>query len=84
MNLKLEIPPRTFEQLQFQADQAGMTLEAYTLSALNDRLESAQREPAKKHSAEQLQAWLKDWSSKFPTLDHQVDDSRESFYAGRE
>jgi hypothetical protein len=81
MNLKLEIPPQTFEQLQFQA---GVELEAYVLSALNDRLESAQREPAKKHSAEQLQAWLKDWSSKFPTLDHQVDDSRESFYAGRE
>jgi len=34
-------------------------------------------------STSNFSQWLREWSSRFPKLEHPIDDSRESIYAGR-
>lgn len=83
MNLRIDVPADIEKLLKAKAAEAGVAVEAFVLAAVNDRLASSENVDAAALSAEQFSNWLVEWSKKFPVLEHPVDDSRESIYAGR-
>jgi len=83
MNLRIELPPHIEELLKSKAAQAGLDVEAFVLETISERLEPKTDGNLSSISAEQFSEWIANWSKQFPVLDHQIDDSRESIYAGR-
>jgi hypothetical protein len=85
MNLTIKIPPELESDLKLRAAQAGIDVEAFVLIAIGDRLDadSSSTRMANCDSANQFAHWLDSWAKRFPVLEHQVDVSRESIYAGR-
>lgn len=82
MNLRIEVPANLENLLMLRAKEAGVDVESYVLEAISDRLATVPNEPSEL-SAEQFSQWLTKWAYRFPTPEGQIDDSRESIYAGR-
>lgn len=82
VNLRIEVPANLEVLLKERAQQAGVPIESFVLQAVTERL----AEPETTDSsidAEEFSIWLRQWADRFPKLDHVVDDSRDSIYAGR-
>lgn len=82
MNLKIEVPANLEPLLRERAAQAGVPVESFVLQAVTEQL-AATDAPGAAIGAEEFSAWLRQWAAQFPKLDHEIDDSRESIYAGR-
>jgi hypothetical protein len=83
MNVTIELPPHIENVMRRRASAAGQDLAAFvrqvvTESAIED---SNQSEAAAKGAAffRRMDAWI----ALHPVLNHAIDDSRESIYAGR-
>ena len=83
MNLRIEVPLHIEELLKLKAAQAGLDVEAFVLETISERLKPSSDGNMSSISAEQFSKWIANWSKQFPMLDRQIDDSRESIYAGR-
>jgi hypothetical protein len=85
MNVNIELPSEIESQLCRSAAAAGTDVPTFVKQLLTERL--SQEEKAGDRTLddpngfeERQNAWVKH----FPVLDHAIDDSRESFYEGRE
>ena len=87
MNLRIEVPANLESLLRLRAKEAGVNVESYVLNTISERLACVPTEcvPPEESdlSAEQFSQWITKWANQFPTSDGQIDDSRESIYAGR-
>jgi hypothetical protein len=91
MSVTLELPPAIEQQLKERAARVGQTLEEFlrglALHALAesrpDMLGPALTYPAGILSIEERSKAIRAWADSHPRIDHCVDDSRETLYAGR-
>jgi len=91
MAVTLDLPPAIEQQLKEQAERLGQTLEEYlrglALGAIAapscDVLDSVLTYPAGFSSPDERSKAIHAWADSHPRVDHYVDDSRESIYAGR-
>jgi hypothetical protein len=82
VNLRIEVPANLENLLKERAKQAGVPVESFVLQSVTDRL--GQPEAIDRAiNAEEFSLWLRKWADRFPKLEHPVDDSRDSIYAGR-
>ena len=81
MNLQIKLSQDVETLLVLRAKEAGVAVESYVLDAVKDRLCENQQATVGL-SAEQFSEWLSKWAHQFPKLESQVDDSRDSIYAG--
>ncbi|MFN9714718.1 MAG: hypothetical protein ACK57G_13080 [Planctomycetota bacterium] len=82
VNLRIEVPANLENLLKERAHQAGVPVESFVLQSVTERL--AESEPTiVATNTEDFNLWLRKWADRFPKLEHPVDDSRESIYAGR-
>lgn len=84
MNLSIYLPADVESVLRRRAAAKGTDLETFVGQivkeiAIDDDL-SSRKKPSSSEFARRLDAWI----ALHPVLDHSVEDSRESFYAGRE
>jgi hypothetical protein len=91
MAVTLELPAAIEQQLKERAARLGQTLEEYlrglALSAIaapwHDLPGSVLTYPAGFSSPEERSKAIHAWADSHPRVNHSVDDSRESIYAGR-
>jgi hypothetical protein len=88
MAVTLELPAAIEQQLKERAERLGQTLEEFlrglALSAIAAPLPgSVLTYPAGFSSPEERSRAIHAWADSHPRVDHYVDDSRESIYAGR-
>ena len=82
MNLTLHLSPELEAKLREQAKAEGKAPEQVAMKALEMQLESGPLAAATM-SAEQWVADIRSWATSHRSLPREVDDSRESIYAGR-
>jgi hypothetical protein len=82
VNLRIEVPANLELLLKERAQQAGVPVESFVLQAVTERLAESEVSDSTMN-AEEFSLWLRQWADRFPKLDHVVDDSRDSIYAGR-
>ena len=82
VNLRIEVPANLELLLKERAQQAGVPVESFVLQAVTERLAESETTNSAVN-AEEFSLWLRQWADRFPKLDHAVDDSRNSIYAGR-
>ena len=82
VNLRIEVPANLELLLKERAQQAGVPVESFVLQAVTERLAESETTDSS-INAEEFSLWLRQWADRFPKLDHAVDDSRDSIYAGR-
>ena len=85
MNVNIELPSEIESQLIRKAAAAGTDVATFVKQVVTEKLieeEAAGEGKLDDPSGfvERQNAWVK----RFPVLDHAIDDSRESFYQGRE
>jgi hypothetical protein len=89
MTVTLNLPPAAEQQLKEKAAKSGQTLEEYLLRLAVRDAEAV--EPASGpviayppgfSSPEERSKAIREWAASHPTVEHFVDDSRESIYAG--
>ena len=83
MNVHLQLPSEYLAALQQHVAVTGGEIDAYVSNIVADSLqlevEAARRkQPGQGKFAE----WLQQWANRHPRLDHEIDVSRESIYAG--
>ena len=85
MTLEISLAPEVIAKLRERAAAEGKDMESFVREAV-EKVLSSPDETA--HENEQLSAerWSAEWhawADSHPKVDHFVDDSRESIYAGR-
>jgi plasmid stability protein len=84
MTVSINLPAEIENVLRLRAAAAGQDLESFVqrvvVETVNEGVESAPRKGTSAEFAKRLDAW----TALHPVLDHAIDDSRESLYAGRE
>ncbi|MDZ4688491.1 MAG: hypothetical protein SH850_25735 [Planctomycetaceae bacterium] len=83
MSISVSFPAEMEPALRRQAAAAGQDVAAFVTDVVAERLAEDEKSVPKRRVsragfAERLAAWIK----LFPVLDHPIDDSRESIYAG--
>ena len=85
--LSISLPPETEARLRERAAVAGKDLETYVVDALREKVAPDVVSGAVPSAAAgSIDAWLARfdaWAASHPRLGHDIDDSRESIYAGR-
>ena len=83
MNLKLDLPEEMEAKIRERVASTGQDVESFVLEAVGEKL-------AEQSVASRARPQSNDWRTKIhklidlhPKLSHDVDDSRESIYAGR-
>jgi hypothetical protein len=83
MTLNIHLPADVERTIRERASAAGVDLETYVTNIVKEEIAVAPEVkspvPPPSSYAERLQAWI----ALHPVLDHPIDDSRESIYAGR-
>ncbi len=85
MTVILTLPDHLEEALRARAAAAGQGVDAFVRQVVTDSLarddseQSAATRPASDF-AQRIESWI----ALHPVLNHSIDDSRESLYAGRE
>lgn len=88
MQLNVSLPAEIETALRRRAAAAGLDLETFVTNVVTEEVtEEVAEEPTPKPRAARSSAKyaerLKAWIDLHPVLDHVIDDSRESIYAGR-
>jgi hypothetical protein len=90
MAVTLNLPPAIEQQLKAKAERFGLTLEQYLLHlAVCDAASEPVLSPPEITyppgfaTPEEWTKALREWAESHPRVEHFVDDSRESIYAGR-
>lgn len=85
MTLQIPISPETEAKLREQAAAAGKDLASFVREAVEKLIGegNGSRHGNGSHSAPQWSEEWHAWAASHRKLDHVVDDSRESIYAGR-
>ena len=86
--LSISLPPETEARLRERAAAEGKDLQTYVVDALREKVAPAGANvPARSpDAADSVDAWLARfdaWTASHPRFGGDIDDSRESIYAGR-
>ena len=85
MNVEINLPVEIESQLRRKAAAAGIDVGSFVKQIVTERLsESQSDEKSTGVSPDDFAVRQAAWVKLFPVLDHVIDDSRESFYEGRE
>ena len=84
MQLNVNLPAEIEAALRRRAAAAGQDLETFVSHVVTEEVvDDLERLRKKKVSPEKFAERLDAWAKLHPVLDHAIDDSRESIYAGR-
>lgn len=83
LNVHLQLPPEYIAALQQHASATSGEIDTYVSEIVADSLQ-LEVEAARRKLTTQgtFGEWLKQWANRHPRLDHEIDISRESIYAG--
>ncbi len=83
MNIDLRLPSEYVEVLQQHVAATGQDIDTLVTDIVADRLQ-AEVEYARSRKVNQgtFAEWLQEWANRHPRLEHDIDISRESIYAG--
>ncbi|QDT56618.1 hypothetical protein Pan44_46750 [Caulifigura coniformis] len=85
MTLILSLPDNLEDQLRARAAAAGQDVEAFVQQVVADSLAQVElKESVVSKLSVDFARRVEAWIGLHPVLDHAVDDSRESIYAGRD
>jgi hypothetical protein len=84
MIIQIEFPSEIEKAIQRRAAEAGQEVAEFLREAVVQQLQLEQPSDQKVLDAEGFSERLRKWVALHPVLDHVIDDSRESFYEGRE
>lgn len=84
MNLFIEIPDEIGNVMQKRAAAAGTDLATFVRQVVVDNAKEVELDIDSAMSVDDFIRRQKAWVDLHPRLDHAIDDSRESIYAGRE
>jgi hypothetical protein len=83
LNIELRLPDEYLDVLQQHVAATGENIDSYVSDLVADSLqievELSRRKPARQGT---FADWLRQWADRHPRLDHEIDISRESIYAG--
>jgi len=83
LNVKLQLPSEYVAALQQHVSATGGEIDAYISEIVADRLQPEVEAARRKLTTQStFGEWLKQWANRHPRLDHEIDISRESIYAG--
>lgn len=83
MSIQLILPEDIETALRRQVQLRGESLESVVIDRLRKSLDlDAAAVPCSEARAETFREWLKEITDLHPRMDHFIDDSRESIYAG--
>lgn len=84
MNIRINFPSEIETALLNRAAAAGQDVESFVRNVVTESLaEQDMAVPTKKQQPAEFRTRLESWIDLHPKLDHAIDDSRESIYAGR-
>lgn len=83
MNVSINFPSEIETVLLSRAAAAGQDVETFVRNVVTDSLADQDLVVAPKKRSADFRARLEAWIALHPKLDHGIDDSRESIYAGR-
>ena len=83
MHIDLRLPSEYVEVLQQHVAATGQDIDTLVTDIVADRLQ-AEVEYARSRKVNQgtFAEWLQEWANRHPRLEHDIDISRESIYAG--
>lgn len=83
LNIELRLPSEFVEVLQQHVTASGEDVDSFVSDIVAESLQ-AEVESARQRQTRQgtFADWLKQWASRHPQLDRDIDISRESIYAG--
>jgi hypothetical protein len=79
MNLRIQIPEHLNSILVARAAESGKDVESFVVDAICERLEA----PTEFSTTSDFDSWLLEVRKLVPSAATNVDDSRDSIYAGR-
>ena len=83
LNIQLQLPAEYIDALRQHAAANGEDINAYVSHLITDHLQpDLASNRSSDVTSQDFGEWLKSWAERHPQLDHVVDDSRESIYAG--
>lgn len=84
MTLNITFPTEIENAIRARAAAAGIDIESFVTSVVYEEVaEDVQPKRPRKISPDERARRAEAWVKLHPALDHAVDDSRESIYAGR-
>jgi hypothetical protein len=83
LNIQLQLPPEYIDALRQRASEHGENLDVYISQIVAEEVQAELGATRRnENKANHFGEWLKSWAERHPQLNHVVDDSRESIYAG--
>jgi len=83
LDIHLQLPPEYIDTLRQHAAANGEDISVYVSHLIADHLQpDVASSPKSNGTPQDFAEWLKSWAERHPQLNHVVDDSRESIYAG--
>ena len=83
MNIDLRLPSEYVELLQQHVAATGGDIDKLVSDIVADSLQAeVESALSKQFSPGSFAEWLQQWSNRHPQLEHDIDISRESIYAG--
>ncbi len=83
MTVQLNLPPDVEEQLKLRAAAQGRDVSAIVLDLVTNQLANEESTSDRRLSSEEFKQRLHAMANRFPGFGANIDDSRESIYAGR-
>ena len=83
MNVNFDLPDEFENVLSRRAATAGTDLATFVRQVVTESLIDADEDQPRTISPAEFSRRLDSWIALHPVLDHPIDDSRESIYAGR-
>lgn len=83
MNVSIYFPEEIEQSLRSRAAASGQDVETFVRQLVTQQLLEDEPAAARQTSVAEFEKRLDAWINLHPKLDHAVDDSRESIYAGR-
>ena len=83
MNLNFDLPDEFENVLRRRAAAAGTDLATFICQVVIESLVDEDKDQPRTISPAEFSRRLDSWIALHPVLDHPIDDSRESIYAGR-
>ena len=83
LNVHLHLPSEHLAALKQHVAATGGEIDAYVSEIVADSLQPEIDAARRKLTTQGMFGdWLKEWANRHPRLDHEIDISRESIYAG--
>jgi hypothetical protein len=83
LNIQLQLPSEYVDELRRRASEHGENLDVYISHIVAEEVQAELGATRRNESnAKDFGEWFKAWADRHPRVNHIIDDSRESIYAG--